>query len=180
MNETFLFDTTNANLRWGNNTTVVPPTSSVFTVGNSVDVNQNTTNYVAYLFASIDGFSKFGSYTGNGSTDGPFVYTGFKPRFIIIKRSDAGVENWQGQDTARNPNNVIDDVMYMDTSNFEQLNNTAFYVDLLSNGFKIRTLHAGKNASGGAYVYAAFAESPFKYATAGATANAANFIAWEF
>ena len=138
----------------------------MFSLGTHADVNTNSDTYIAYLWTEITGFSKFGSYTGNGSADGPFVYTGFKPRFIIIKRSDAGAENWQGQDTARNPNNVIDDVMFMDTYHVEQLNNTGFYVDLLSNGFKIRTLHDGKNASGGTYIYAAFAEMPFKYARA--------------
>ena len=156
------------------------PTSSVFSLGTNSNSNTSGVNYVGYLFAEVPSYSKFGSYTGNGSADGPFVYTGFKPRWLVIKRSDSGTENWQGHDTARNPDNVIDDVIYMDTSNVEQVNNSVFNIDILSNGFKLRTTHAGKNASGGTYIYAAFAESPFKYATAGANLNLANLIAWEF
>jgi hypothetical protein len=112
LNETFAAETANANLRFGNNTVVVQPTLSVFSIGNSVDVNQNTTTYVAYCFAAIPGYSAFGSYTGNGSTDGPFVYTGFRPAFVMIKESSGSGNNWVIYDTARDTYNECDSILY--------------------------------------------------------------------
>ena len=137
------------------------PTSSVFSLGNAVEVNTNTEDYVAYCFAEVEGFSKFGSYTGNGSTNGPFVWCGFKPAWVLIKRAVGGNENWQLQDSTLHPYNVIDDAIYADSAAAEVTNNSAFYTDFLSNGFKVRASHDGRNASGGTYTYMAFAENPF-------------------
>jgi hypothetical protein len=119
--------------------------------------------YVAYCFQEVEGFSKFGSYTGNGSTDGPFVYTGFRPAFVLIKRTDAGPSNWTIQDTSRDIYNVADGVLYPNVSNAETTSN-AF--DMLSNGFKLKNSTSENNASGATYIYTAFAENPFKQSLA--------------
>ena len=136
------------------------PNSSVFTVGTYNTFSSQT--YVAYCFAPVAGYSAFGSYTGNGSTDGPFIYTGFRPRFILIKNTTA--YNWQIWDTSRSPYNQGTTVLFPNLSNAD--NTTATQFDILSNGFKIRTSDAGSNGSGNSIIYAAFAESPFKYANA--------------
>ena len=135
------------------------PSSSVFYLGSNVVINPAAT-CVAYCWSEIDGFSKFGSYTGNGSADGPFVYTGFRPRWLMIKRTDS-TSNWYIFDTARNTFNVMTDELLANSSNAEANNNR--WIDCLSNGFKIRNDAASQiNASGGTMVYAAFAENPFK------------------
>ena len=136
------------------------PTSSVFSLGTTVNVNGSGYTYVAYCFAEVKGFSKFGSYTGNGSTDGTFVYTGFKPAMIILKRTDAAGYDWRLLDNKRNTYNVVSTVLFPNTTEAD-LTNSANYVDFLSNGFKCNTTGAGSNASGGTYIYAAFAENPF-------------------
>ena len=130
------------------------PTSSVFSTGTAFD---NGTTYIAYCFAEKKGFSKFGSYTGNGNADGTFVYTGFKPAWLMVKRTDS-TESWGIIDNKRqiyNPNN---------TRLFANLNvaddTSELGIDLLSNGFKIRNSWLGNNASGGSYFYMCFAESP--------------------
>jgi hypothetical protein len=134
--------------------------SSTFTVGVSAadEMNKTGNNYVSYLFAQVAGFSAFGSYTGNGSSDGPFVYTGFRPRWIMWKRSDAS-DNWNIMDTARNTFNLTNSPLYPNLSNAEGSGNS---IDILSNGFKVRDSGAPLNASGGTYIYAAFAENPFR------------------
>jgi hypothetical protein len=137
------------------------PTTSVFSVGTEVNVNASANNYVAYCWAPIAGYSAFGSYTGNGSTDGPFVYTGFRPRFVMIKRSDS-TSSWYICDTSINPYNEEKTTLYPNLANAEGLN--ANFLDGLSNGFKMR--EAGLAVNGGTYIYAAFAENPFKYANA--------------
>jgi hypothetical protein len=142
-----------------NNTT---PTSSVFSVGTSTVVNANTGTYVAYLWSEVAGFSKFGSYSGTGSSDGPFVFTGFRPRFVMFKRTDSAA-SWFMEDSARGTYNVMGPELYANLSDAET---TVSRLDFLSNGFKMRAANAGDNASGGTYVYAAFAESPFKYSLA--------------
>jgi hypothetical protein len=134
------------------------PTSSVYSVGSYM----GTSTYVAYCFAQIAGYSAFGSYTGNGSSDGPFVYTGFRPRFILTKASSA-TSSWYLRDTARSANNVAVEQLYPDLANAEA-NETG--MDILSNGFKQRGTSSGFNASGTTYIYMAFAENPFKYANA--------------
>jgi hypothetical protein len=138
------------------------PTSSVFSIGNGVEVNTNTENYVAYCWSEIEGFSKFGSYTGNGSADGTFVYTGFRPRWIMIKRTDT-TSNWTILDSVREGYNVDNDPLYPNLSNAE---GTTDLTDILSNGFKLRSSDASVNASGGTYIFAAYAENPFKFSLA--------------
>ena len=135
------------------------PTSTLLTVKN---VEVNGSSMVAYCFAAVEGYSAFGSYTGNGSTDGPFVYTGFRPRYVLIKRTDT-TENWYIKDTLRPAYNVNDKVLY---ANHNYAEGTEMNLDILSNGFKARGTDGGFNASGGTYIYAAFAESPFKYSLA--------------
>ncbi len=145
-----------------NNTT---PTSSVFTIGDSGGVNQSTYPHVAYCFAEVAGYSKFGSYTGNGSaTDGTYIHLGFKPKFIMFKRSDS-TSNWMLFDGARDLSNITDSYLYPNLSQTEGTS-SSLGVDFLSNGVKIRADYSDCNASGGTYVFAAFAETPFKYSLA--------------
>ena len=129
------------------------PTSSVFTVGSAL----NNANYIAYVFAPKKGFSKFGSYTGNGSTDGTFVYTGFKPAFVIIKRTDAAGYNWSIWDNKRDSFNLVDLGLSPNQTAAEYSED---FGDFLSNGFKIRGTNTNKNEAGGTYIYMAFAEEP--------------------
>jgi len=136
--------------------------SSVITLGPNSEVNESTKTYVAYCFAAVAGYSAFGSYTGNGSTDGPFVYTGFRPRWLMIKKS-SGVADWVLLDTSRGTYNAIGPRLYADLSDAEY---TGDRYDILSNGFKVRTTSGESNDSGGTYIYACFAENPFKYANA--------------
>jgi len=134
------------------------PTSAVFSLGNAVEVNTNTENYVAYCFADIEGYSKFGSYVGNGAADGPFISTGFKPSWLMVKRTD-DTADWFIMDTARatyNPTTGFS--LYADLTNAEGSDMT---FDILSNGFKVRQINAWLNASGATYIYIAFAENPF-------------------
>jgi hypothetical protein len=138
------------------------PTSTVFSVGSGSVPNTNGFTYVAYCWAEIAGFSKFGSYTGNGSADGPMIFTGFRPRWIMAKRSDA-ISGWIIMDTSRDPYNVMGQELTANTLNAEL---TFSEWDGLSNGFKLRQTGSGFNASGGTYIYMAFAENPFKYALA--------------
>jgi len=140
------------------------PTSTVFTTGVNSLSNQNGQTQVAYCFAPIAGYSAFGSYTGNGSTDGPFVFTGFRPRFVMTKRTDSSSGgNWTIIDGARNPYNVTNLRMYADTSDADGAGNIVH--DFVSNGFKVRQGDSStNNISGATYIYMAFAEAPFKYA----------------
>ena len=148
---------------WGDTT----PTSSVFSVGGEgayIATNQNNIDYVAYVFAEKQGYSKFGKYVGNGSQDGPMVYTGFKPTFVIMKRTDnAGA--WHVFDNKRSGYNYANDVLQADATAAELSGQTYQFVDLLSNGFKVRRATYGPNVSGGTYIYMAFAESPFTTST---------------
>jgi hypothetical protein len=140
------------------------PTSSVFTINTDSTVNASTATYVAYCFAQVSGYSAFGSYTGNGSTDGPFIFTGFRPRWVMVKKSSS-TGNWLIFDTARSTFNVQDDALFPNLANAETAS-TNYNNDFVSNGFKVRTLDGSWNDSGVTYIYAAFAESPFKYANA--------------
>ena len=139
------------------------PTSSVFSVGTNANVNNNTSSYIAYCFAEIEGYSKFGSYTGNGSADGPFVWCGFRPRYILFKCSSTAATNWIIHDTARNDVNLSAKRLMANTADAEVSDNG---IDILSNGFKMRSADGSTNTSGGTHIFAAFAESPFKYARA--------------
>jgi hypothetical protein len=140
------------------------PSSSVVTLGDDTGINQNTATYVAYCFAEVAGYSSIGGYEGNGSTNGPFIYTGFKPAWIMLKRYDSSAE-WEVSDRVRDPDNPIR-LILQPNSNAVEWDATTRDIDWLSNGFKHRSSHADFNASGGDYLYLAFAESPFKTATA--------------
>ena len=144
-----------ANAQYWNNTT---PSSTVVTIGTTAWWGSST-NYIAYCFAPIAGYSAFGSYTGNGSTDGPFVFTGFRPRWVLFK-SSSSVNNWQIYDTAMSPSNAATTWLYPDLAN--AAGTSGVDIDILSNGFKPRSTNAINNGSGVTYIYAAFAESPFK------------------
>jgi hypothetical protein len=133
------------------------PTSSVFTITAGLAANDNN---IGYLFAEKKGFSKFGKYTGNGNVDGPFTYTGFKPAFFMTKRSDVA-NSWVMFDNTRDPNNEVTKNIYANASDAEETDSNNNDLDFLSNGVKIREDNNAINASGGTYVYMAFAESPF-------------------
>jgi len=138
------------------------PTSTVFSLGTSL--NTNTGTYVAYCFAPVAGYSSMSSWVGNGSSDGVFVYLGFRPRFLIWKNS-SGVANWYIYDSARSTYNVTNLNLEPNTSDAENTL-TSMNVDFVSNGFKIRGSDGDINGNGSTYIYAAFAESPFAYARA--------------
>jgi hypothetical protein len=142
------------------------PTSSVFSLGTNDRVNRSTNTFVAYIFAPIAGYSAFGSYTGNGSTDGPFVYTGFRPRFIMVKCSSnsTGSTVWTMWDTSRSPYNASVNELYANLNSVESVD--ASGIDILSNGFKPKRNSEYANTSGWTYIYMAFAENPFKYSLA--------------
>ena len=153
LNTTAATDTSST---YWNNTS---PTSSVFTLGTGF---ADSSTRVAYCFAAIPGYSAFGSYTGNGSSDGPFVFLGFRPRWIMLKRTDS-TSDWIILDTSRNTYNVMNASLWADLSSAE---GTYTICDYLSNGFKLRDASNGYNTSSGTYIYAAFAENPFKYSLA--------------
>ena len=138
------------------------PTSTVFTTGSGVNVTNGVTQ-IAYCFASVDGYSKIGSYTGNGNADGPFIYTGFRPAWIMIKRIDANGNSWRIHDSKRGSNGAIN-TLHANLTNAEDANNVDD--DILSNGYKVRTTSSDQNTDGATYIYMAFAEQPFKYANA--------------
>ena len=160
---------------WWNDTA---PTSSVFTVGTDHSVNENAKTYIAYVWAEVQGYSKFGTYKGNGSGtadgtfDGPFVYTGFKPAWLMCKRTSYSAgDGWTMYDNARNPragttqySNYIDNKIGANSTAAEQ-GDVYDAVDFLSNGFKIRTGRGGTNANGSTFTYYAFAENPFVTST---------------
>ena len=141
------------------------PTSSVFYVTGTV-VNNSGDDVVAYCFADVEGYSKFGSYTGNGSADGSFVYTGFRPAFVLIKQTSTSGASWTIHDSTRNTYNLTNNVLYPNLSNAETSPSTQIVMDLLSNGFKLKGNAANVNASGATYIYMALAENPFKNALA--------------
>ncbi len=147
-----------SSIPWNN----TAPTSTVFSVGTDDATNKSSENLVAYCFAAVPGYSAFGSYTGNGSTDGPFTYTGFRPRYILIKRTDVA-NDWYIQDTATNTYNVVGNTLLPNSSVAEA---SYTLLDILSNGFKQRSIFLSHNTNGGTYIYAAFAESPFQFANA--------------
>jgi hypothetical protein len=140
------------------------PSASSFTVGTNASVNGSGSNYIAYCFAEVEGFSKFGNYNGNGSTNGPFVYCGFRPKFVMYKSYSGGVNsNWQIFDSTRDVYNATNENL---SANVVTKGAAGPYIDILSNGFKLRTASTGHNGSGAGYIFAAFAEVPSKYALA--------------
>jgi len=141
------------------------PTSSVFGVYGGQN-NRGTETFVAYCFAGVEGYSKFGSYTGNGSTDGPFVYTGFRPAFVLGRDATASGQEWYMYDTSRNTYNVANSKLSPDLSNAETNLISPEGVDFLSNGFKLRVNDQRENQSGSTFIYMAFAENPMKHSLA--------------
>jgi len=139
------------------------PSSTVLNLNTATAVNNNGSTYVSYCWAEIAGFSKFGSYTGNGSADGPFTYTGFRPKFIMIKCTDTAGTAWIIYDTTRDTYNVAGNILLPNSSSAEL---TGFSLDILSNGFKQRQGGGDPNATSRNYIYAAFAENPFKISNA--------------
>jgi len=136
---------------------------------NSLVIRANTrmasgTTYIAYCFAEVEGYSKFGSYTGNGSTDGPFVYTGFRPAWIMFKRTDVA-SSWEVYDAARDPDNVVYEVVQPNNTQAE-ITVTNGRIDFTSNGVKLRDAGGSVNGSGNTFIYMAFAENPMKHSLA--------------
>ena len=142
------------------------PTSSVFSVGTAANTNQSSKTYVAFCMHSVEGFSKFGTYVGNNSTDGTFVYTGFKPAFVLVKLVSAGGEDFIYWDRLRDPDNLVHNKLYWNANNSEITDTTNRMMDWLSDGFVHRTDHVSTNGNGGIYMYMAFAEQPVKFSTA--------------
>jgi hypothetical protein len=137
------------------------PTITTLGLGNGNNVNASSSNYIAYCWAEIEGFSKFGSYVGNGNADGPFIWTGFLPAWIMIKRT-AGAADWVIHDSSRTSTNPSDTVLRPNTSDID-LTASTLNIDFLSNGFKIRNTNDSYN-NAELYIFAAFAQSPFQTA----------------
>jgi len=164
-------NTTDAKFGPTDNFNYTSPTSTVFSVGPTNGNNESTKNIITYCFAPIEGYSAFGSYTGNGSSDGPFVYTGFRPRWVMMKNSTTGgaYYDWRILDVSRHPYNGgaanadFPPTLFANTSGAEVAWDN---IDILSNGFKIKDSSNSLNANGSVNIYAAFAENPFKYARA--------------
>ena len=142
----------------------VEPTSSVFNLGSGALTNGSGSTMIAYCFRDVQGYSKIGSYTGNGNADGTFVYTGFKPAFVIIKKTTAG-DDWYMNTGKINGYNVQNDFLAPNEAAAEVVDNTAQPIDMISNGFKMRGTGTGNNSSGVSYIYMAFAENPFTSST---------------
>jgi hypothetical protein len=143
---------------------ITAASSTTFTGGGSNSTNANTVTYVAYCFAEKQGYSKFGSYVGTGSTDGTFVYTGFKPAWVMVKQSNTA-RSWQIFDNKRDGYNKDYIPRLQADSDAAEAANTGASMDFVSNGFKLRTDQTGANQSGGTYIYMAFAENPFVTST---------------
>ena len=156
LNSTAAVQTSGTNM-W----TVASIDGTTFGLGTNADTNGSTLTFVAYCFSVVAGYSAFGSYTGNGSADGPFVFLGFRPRWILTKAASGATGSWWLYDTARSTYNEMTDLLRPDLSNADT---TQGFCDALSNGFKIR--NSGNNTNGATYIYAAFAENPFKNALA--------------
>ena len=135
------------------------PSNSLITLGGGGLVNGSGDTHICYAFADVQGYSKFGSYTGNGNADGTFVYTGFKPAFVLIKYSTSISGWWQILDNKRDVYNPNSHALFANVSDTEY-NLSNYHTDYLSNGFKLRNNTAGSNANGGTYIYMAFAEEP--------------------
>ena len=133
------------------------PTSSLFSIGTNLGVNEDTKNIIAYLWTEKQGYSKFSSFLGNGNVDGAFIYTGFKPAFLMVKATST-TSAWYIYDNKRAGYNVENYQLYPNLNNAED---TTDQIDLLSNGFKWRAITGDPNSSGRTYIYMAFAEAPF-------------------
>jgi hypothetical protein len=141
-------------------------TSSVVgLIGGGYTTNVNGATHVAYCFAPVSGYSSFGSYTGTGTSDGSFIFLGFRPKWFLLKPSTAA-DGWRLFDSVRNTYNYVDLQLSPSSSNAEADGDTDYAIDFLSNGVKIRAGNSGINGSGVTFIYAAFAENPFQYARA--------------
>ena len=138
------------------------PTSSVFSLGSSSLYNGSGNNMIAYCFAEKQGYSKMGSYIGNGNADGTFIYTGFKPAFLLIKNKTSSSTNWHIYDNKRLGYNVDNDMQRANLNNADQTDDD---LDILSNGFKLRRVTSALSTNGDTYIYMAFAENPFVTST---------------
>jgi hypothetical protein len=138
------------------------PTSSVLYLSGGSDSNASGGTYVAYCFSEVAGYSKFSSYVGNGSTDGTFIFTGFRPKFVMVKGSSAA-EGWTMWDSSRSSSNTASNFLYANLSNAES---SPAEIDFVANGFKFRNTSSQGNVSGRTYIYMAFAEVPTKFALA--------------
>ena len=145
-----------ADNRWNNTS----PTSSLFNLGNGDETNKNDVSYIAYSFAEKQGYSKFGSYVGNGNADGPFNYTGFKPAFLLYKNVTDNNKPWYLVDNTRDINNPGEHYVFANLTDAEN-DNHANKIDFLTNGYKSRSTGTTVNADGKEYIYMAFAENPF-------------------
>ena len=143
---------------------IVPPTSSVFGTAGAFVLGATNVTMIAYVFSSVAGYSKIGTYKGNGSTDGTFVFTGFRPALIILKRTNTAA-SWVIHDNKRAGYNGDNDYLHPDLAQAESDGSTGT-LDILSNGFKLRMTAGTHNGSNDTFIYLAFAESPFKYARA--------------
>ena len=155
-----VLDTTNAEINSAGVWNATAPTSTVAHLGTASVSNNSGSNMIMYCFHSVEGFSKIGKYTGNGSADGPFVNLGFRPSFVMVKRTDS-TGSWYIHDNLRSADyNPQEEVLLAENSNAVQFFGDK---DFVSNGFKIRDTASGHNTSGGTYIYIAFAEMPAKY-----------------
>jgi len=154
------------NIAWTSNTTFFDdaPTATLFNPGSHSWAKRSGEGYIAYCFHSVDGYSKVGSYTGNGSTDGTFVYTGFRPAYVMLKLTSS-ISNWVMQDSARDSYNA-GGLILMPNNMSAEMDYTSGYFDFHSNGFKLRNNYATINGNGSTYIYLAFAEHPFKHTNA--------------
>jgi hypothetical protein len=134
------------------------PSSTVFTVGSNNESNGNGYEFISYCFAEKTGYSKFGTYVGNANNDGTFVYTGFKPSWVMLKQASGSADDWGIYDTTRQPNNEMDTLIRPDTSAVEYDGGSGRALDILSNGFKLRTNNSTFN-EGETYIYMAFGQS---------------------
>ena len=159
--DTFVLNSTAAKATYAGFWNNQYPSSSVFGISNDIWLNGNTENFVAYCFAEKQGYSKFGKYIGNGSTNGPFVYTGFKPAFVMIKKSNS-TGQWLLFDNARDPFNKVFHQLRIITAAESTITHD---IDFLSNGFKIRDIVSNDNGNGDTFIYIAFAENPFVTST---------------
>ena len=140
------------------------PTSSVFGLGTHLNINESGDDFIAYVFAEVESYSKYGSYSGNGSSNGPFIFTGFRPAWLMVKRTDS-TTSWYIYDNKRDNINLAGTLLQADNDAAEAESTTNAF-DFYSNGFKARGTGGTVNASGGTFIYMAFAEMPFKYANA--------------
>ena len=146
----------------GNIVFTASPDANVFTVGSATNVNSNTSPYIAYCFHSVEGYSKVGTYVGGGSNF-PFIYTGFRPAFVLLKKSSASGDNWSMYDNKRDTDNAVREYLIPNDTQAAGATDT---MDFVSNGFKVRNAGAYINTSGATYIFLAFAEAPFKFSNA--------------